>query len=607
MLRPQALKNPIHRIAIVGGGPSALFLLQNFLESRLEGAEVLILEKGASLGAGMPYSAAGAGREHATNVSGNEVPRLPIPLVEWAKSRSDEELGFFGLLRERLSEYKVVPRLFFGRYLEDQFRILVEEARQRGLKVHIQQNTTVLDISHEDAEHVFALQDSQGTTIPADAVVLSIGHHWPRLCEGRIAGYYDSPYPPSKLSRQFNHPIALLGSSLTAIDAVRTLARSNGRFTREAGNQLSFAPSPESPDFRVVMFSRQGILPGIRFHLEDPQLSKASLLSEAALHVHRAENAGFISLDFVFEKDFKEQIRVHEPEWYRQIAGMGLESFVAAMLQDIQKKEPFDELRSEYREACQSIRNRRSILWREKLALLSFALGFPAKYFSAEDRLRVEKVLMPLIAHVVAFVPQVSCEEMLALQAAGRLELVALGAGEAVPRPDGGATISLSSSDGDIRHDFETFIDCTGQPALAFEQFPFASLVRSGLVAPAWLQFRDPANASEVSPEKAVLLRTDEAGKLFLKVSGVAIGDDYQARDVRGALNRRLFVMTPSLISGVRPDFSGLDFCEDAAKRVTRVLMEELTASGVEANGRAKTVKRQCGLGGAMRRRHFVP
>ncbi len=62
------------RIAILGGGPSGLFMFKRLVEAGRTDIEVTIFEKKNRLGSGMPYSADGASDEHITNVSGNEIP-----------------------------------------------------------------------------------------------------------------------------------------------------------------------------------------------------------------------------------------------------------------------------------------------------------------------------------------------------------------------------------------------------------------------------------------------------------------------------------------------------------------------------------------------------
>ncbi len=63
------------------------------------------------------------------------------------------------------------------------------------------------------------------------------------------------------------------------------------------------------------------------------------------------------------------------------------------------------------------------------LAALSIALNYPAKHMSAEDMLRLKKHLLPLVSTVIAFIPQSSAQELLALHKAGKLDLVADGEG----------------------------------------------------------------------------------------------------------------------------------------------------------------------------------
>lgn len=61
-------------------------------------------------------------------------------------------------------------------------------------------------------------------------------------------------------------------------------------------------------------------------------------------------------------------------------------------------------------------------------------------------------------------------------------------------------------------------------------------------------------------------------GKYFMKVTGLAINDNFQALDTFGAVNPSLFIMAVPFISGVNPDFSGLDFCDTAAERIANML-----------------------------------
>lgn len=49
-------------IALIGGGPAALFLLKHLVTKKIQPKKVLIFEKNEHLGMGMPYGVYGSGR-----------------------------------------------------------------------------------------------------------------------------------------------------------------------------------------------------------------------------------------------------------------------------------------------------------------------------------------------------------------------------------------------------------------------------------------------------------------------------------------------------------------------------------------------------------------
>jgi uncharacterized NAD(P)/FAD-binding protein YdhS len=414
-----------------------------------------------------------------------------------------------------------------------------------------------------------------------DHVIVCTGHNWPRSREGLVAGYYDSPYPPAKLAQRLNHSVAVRGSSLTAIDAIRTLARHNGEFVQDGSGKVSFLPHQEAAAFKIVMHSRNGLLPCIRFHLADPHLSKGSLLSKEEIAVHMSKNDGFLSLDYIFDKDFKDAFREKDPVFYQRIRDMTLEQFVDAMMSLREEVEPFAFFKAEYEEARQSIRRKESIYWKEMLAVLSFAMNYPAKHFSAEDMLRLQQVLMPLISIVIAFAPQSSCEELIALHDAGRLELISVGSDSHVEAAaEGGILYHIAGSAG-RKHTtrYETFIDCVGQPHLSLDDFPFQSLVKMNAVSPAFLKFRSSASAVKLKGEGNKNVSLGKQGQYFLKVPGITITDNFEAVDASGASNPRLYIMAVPYIGGFNPDYSGLDFCEESSKRIVDAIVSNFPSS----------------------------
>ncbi|WP_343567755.1 hypothetical protein, partial [Sphingobacterium sp.] len=381
--------------------------------------------------------------------------------------------------------------------------------------------------------------------------------------EGNVEHYFESPYPPSKLALKTDHAVGLRGASLTAIDAIRTIARHNGSFEALETGELRYQIDPGSENFKLLMHTRSGLLPAIRFHQEEPFLANKLLISEEELMLNRLENEGFVSLDFLFDRNFKAQFKEKDPDFYAIVEKLSLEDFVEAVLSLREQKDAFEGFRQEHEQALKSIRRRQSIYWKEVLSALSFTLNYPAKYMSAEDMLRLKKVLMPLISIVIAFVPQSSSRELLALHDAGRLEVVNVGTDSRVePASDRGANYFYTDESGiEVKTHYKTFVDCVGQRPLDFKEFPFKSLVDNGNVSPAYLRFRSVEQAKEqmLAGNDHMFVAPD--GAIFLQVPGVKIDDSFRLVDHSGNASQRLFMMAVPYMGGYNPDYSGLDFC----------------------------------------------
>ncbi|SEB18322.1 FAD/NAD(P)-binding protein [Pedobacter hartonius] len=561
------------RIAILGGGPSGLFMYKRLVDADRGDLIVDIFERKKSLGSGMPYSAEGANEEHITNVSGNEIPELVTPIAEWIQTVPQKTLERFHLDKGKFNDYKVLPRLLFGQYLSAQFELLQQKAEKTGMATNIHFNSCVTDITDHPERGTVMIEAGGIDVFEYDHVIICTGHNWPVKYEGKVPGYYDSPYPPAKLKIRVNHPVAIKGSSLTAIDAIRTLARHNGTFSTDTQGKLSYQLADDSPDFKLLMHSRNGMLPAIRFHLEDSHLMKDAVLSEEEVNSNRAENSGFLSLDYVFEKNFKEMFQEKDPEFYSLIEDMDIETFVASMM-DLRERVPaFVLFKAEYIEAARSIRRKESVYWKEMLGVLSFAMNYPAKYLSAEDMQRLQKVLMPLISIVIAFVPQSSVEEMLALYDAGVLDILSVGDDSRIEVDNKkGVIYHYTDEDGHAQSEhFKTFIDCVGQPHMSFHELPYKSLRSRKTVTPARLMFNDSCTgAGEIENEN---VETDGKGNYYLKVPGITINDSFQAIDENNAPNERVYIMAVPYIGGYNPDYSGLDFCEAASAAIVKSIL----------------------------------
>jgi uncharacterized NAD(P)/FAD-binding protein YdhS len=555
------------RVAIIGGGPSGLFVLKRFIKSDSSGYEIHIFEKTGAIGPGMPYSTAGANEEHITNVSDNETPELITDIKEWIKREPPQNLQKYGIDPNTFHAYQVLPRLLFGKYLAHQFHYMRDAAKTMGLDVITHYNSEVTDIAHIAKTNEARVTTADNRTFLVDYVIICTGHTWPTKYEKSIPGYFDSPYPPSKLTVRMNHPVAIRGASLSAIDAIKTIARHNGTFTEKSG-KLSYQLSADSTDFKIALHSRNGLLPAFRFHLENVTPSSRILLTEHEIQEMRSANEGFLPLDNVFEKKFKEPLKKSDPEFYEEIRHLTLEQFTELMLQQRENIDPFFLFKAEFKEAEKSIQRKQSVYWKELLAEFSFILNYPAKYLSAEDMLRLQRVLMPLISVVIAFIPQSSGRELMALHEAGVLSLRSVGNNsEVVPESIGGATYYFSDEQGDHEH-FKTFIDCVGQRHFRFEDFPFKSLIDGEVITGARIKFQSPTVGMQARAADEASILPDSDGSVYLKLPGIAVNDNFQVVDKYGSANSSIYVMAVPFISGFNPDYSGLDFCERASAQI---------------------------------------
>ncbi|MFD0941647.1 FAD/NAD(P)-binding protein [Pedobacter boryungensis] len=557
------------RVAIIGAGPTGLLMFKKLIAKNIPDLSISIFERKSILGAGMPYSSEGACKEHITNVSGNEIPELVTSVRQWTLDCKDSLLQRFDLDSANFNDYKVLPRLLFGAYLSDQFALLLEQAKALGLKVEVHLNTEIADIIDMEAENSTCIVTSMGDSYSFERVIICSGHYWPKKMELSHAGYFDSPYPPQKIAFRTNHSVAIRGSSLTAIDAIRTLARSNGRFEKEPNEKLVYKLDTQNPAFKMTIHSRNGLLPAVRFHLEDSMLAKDSVLSASEVDQVRAANNGFVPLDYIYKRNFLDRLERSHPIFHALVKHLPLEKFVQMMMERRENTPAFELLRNEFAEARISIENQEPIYWKEMLAVLSFAMNYPAKYFSAEDMKRLKGSLMPLISVVIAFVPQSSVSELLALHQAGVLDIQSVGNDSEISTcKEGGINYHFKDDNGQQRSvHYPMFIDCIGQPHLEIDDLPYPSLVSSGTVAIAKLRFADQKNAAIAYANGSNDI-IKEGQVYYLRVPGISINDNFQVLDAKGTANKRIHMLGVPFIGGYNPDYSGLDFGDAASEKV---------------------------------------
>jgi len=467
-------------IAFVGAGPTTLYTLHALLSEGHVAARITVFEARASAGSGSPYSPDWNDRAMLSNIASIEIPPLTETLAGWLCARSDAELEALDIDRAALDERTFVPRIALGRYFESQFATMVEQARAAGVVVDIKTGCRVVDAANrpEGGELTWSFPPSRRTTTALfDHVVLATGHQWPSRQQVR-PGYFLSPWPASVLSALPATEVGIRGSSLTAIDTAVALAGSHGEFVRHDG-RLVYEPTPAADAFRITMMSRKGLLPEADFYFPLPHAPLEICTPEAVAALVDQRPAGL--LDAVFDL-FRRELIALDPDYAAEtgLADATLEAFGEAYFAKRAAADPFVWAAANLEEARANHAAEITVAWRDAILRMHEVVAIIVPHLDAAHFDRFSRALKPVIVDVYAGVPHESIERMLALYAAGKLQVMALGDDHAVDThcPEGGATVTVG---GTSRH-FPVFIEATGQRALSAIQFPFLSLLEQGIV-----------------------------------------------------------------------------------------------------------------------------
>ncbi|MGH9655267.1 MAG: FAD/NAD(P)-binding protein [Bryobacteraceae bacterium] len=253
-----------HTIAIVGGGVSGSLTALNLVRRGVP-ARVVLIDPAPKPGLGLAYST--PSREHLLNVPAGKIsafPDKPGHFLEWLRKRCGNSV----------SADEFAPRRVFGQYVQS----LLDHASEIE---HIR--STVLDCWMDSNKATLKL--ATGSYLTANAVVLATGNFPAAELPGidpsvKAAGIYahSSWDKAAYAGLAADAPVTLIGSGLTAVDALLLL--------RERGHRG-----------QVTMMSRNGFLP--RRHAPYQPLRACIIEGEAPQSarellrfVHRAIRSG---------------------------------------------------------------------------------------------------------------------------------------------------------------------------------------------------------------------------------------------------------------------------------------------------------------------------
>jgi uncharacterized NAD(P)/FAD-binding protein YdhS/predicted metal-dependent enzyme (double-stranded beta helix superfamily) len=227
--RPTSLRNEsetvpaVPSVCIIGGGFSGCVTAAHVLRRAAESGQrvaVHVVERRGTAGEGAAYGTQDP--SHLLNVRASNMSAIasePEHFVHWLKARGSA-----------LGPTDFAPRMEYGHYVRDTLDDAARAAR----------GVATLSMCLDEARRVMRRPDggwlvhcARGPSITADAVVLASGHRPPGdPLHGRWHGsrtrWIADPWKPHAVTDiQPDEPVAIIGSGLTAVDVLLSLAGSN--------------------------------------------------------------------------------------------------------------------------------------------------------------------------------------------------------------------------------------------------------------------------------------------------------------------------------------------------------------------------------------------
>ncbi|WP_226063849.1 FAD/NAD(P)-binding protein [Kaistella polysaccharea] len=574
MTKDTIAKTDLSNIAIIGSGPTALFLLKYFSENidvlKSQIKSITIFEKEEIFGMGMPYHPVTTDIYNLANISSEEIPLLQESFGDWLRRQDAELLKKLNITNLPIDDSEVYSRVSLGHYFEEQFKLIIRFLESAGIAVIQKVNCEVSDLSKAEEEDL-NLSDCNGENYSFSTVVIANGHEW-KDEDKPEAGYYASPWPIHKLipSKKdgYNFPIGTLGASLSAFDVVTSLSHRHGEF-RRINNKLTFKKHDANPDFKIVLHSAEGWLPHLQYEQKEP-------IREIYRHFNRKQllelidDEGFLRIETYFDQlcrpalieAFRKDRLTHVVDQLSE-PNFSFKDLVTLMAEKHEYIDSFEGMKKEMITARNSIEHKIPIYWMETLDDLMYSLNYHAELLPAEDHLFFHTEIMSFLMNVIAALPLQSAEILLALYDADCIELKSGFVNFPEDAFSGNCTkISLDPLNGNSEEiEYKLFVNCGGEKKMELQDYPFQSLVKQGVVRAATAKCADPEMCSEKAKnsDKIELVQVDS--DMEMNLSGIQIDSSYRTINTGNTTNNFLYDINFTHTNGLRPYSYGLQAC----------------------------------------------
>ncbi len=545
-------------IAIIGSGPTGIYTLKGLIESDTP-LSITVYEANADPGKGTPYHPRANDRAMLANIASIELPPVCESLVSWLRRKTPADLTLLGVPVETIGEREFYPRIVLGEYFQSQLRGLLAKAIDRGHVVDVKANHRVVDIELREDDIAVKVQatDGEESQQTFKHVVMATGHDWPETTETK-PGFFISPWPAANLDTIGDVLVGVLGTSLSGIDAVVSVATSHGSFMLDEAGVLQYHTSA-SNDFHITMMSRKGLLPEADFYCIIPYVP-TTIFTEAAVD-RLIETKPDCLIDELFDL-FRAQLFADDPQYAERI-GLGMltvETVADAYFADRESYDPFTWASLNLGEAKLNKATRKTVAWRYSILRMHEILLRAVPHLREDDLKRFHKHFKTLFVDDYATVPHQSIERLLALHRAGRLSVLKLGSDYTLDSDtvERGAIIET----GGETHTFTAFIDATGQQAVSAWDVPFPSLIRQGAVR-------------EAQTEKASSALAGKQDTATVATGGIDLDNQFRPRFEK-PLSRNLYCVSIPFLLHKLPFVQGITSAAELGDIVASAIVAEV-------------------------------
>ncbi|XP_028414661.1 uncharacterized protein LOC114537765 [Dendronephthya gigantea] len=531
-------------ITIVGAGAFGTAVLGqlSLLQKTTESFRILVVERMAKLGSGLPYSEEMNIPEYIMNIAGGctQITATYIPMskrsdfIEWLKSLTREYRASIGVPESQSNTdwvYRPFPRKIVGLYLQDRFNSFCDALTRKGFEVDLRNHTEAISVqpADHDSKLGYEIKLDDESKVFTHVLFIATGH-WSYNRYPHFSAWIPSVYPPRVLQErsQSKTSIGILGCSLSAIDAALALGKAKGDF-QQIGNEeqrkLVFLPHPGEHQFKMIMYGRKAILPQVLGVGVNKIFSYKQLIPEKLMPIIQVNN-GQLPLDELWsllKKEIYDEVPHLHPHFPEDWENILLEEAVNQLDMYLQETDYKERLNKETEDAKESLKSGIPLPL-QNVFFQSYAIFDELlTYFTAEDRLRFENVKTELHLLLAPF-PVQNAEKILALMQGGFLEIQKLGTQYTITETPESKQIKISWTERNqcLENTHDLVIDALGQCSdFDKDSSPLTtSLKKHNLLKEVLVPFDDLENAQNHSEHPRVVKRD---GVYYYRPDGACI------------------------------------------------------------------------------------